>query len=229
MAWIIREVKRNLTILTKIGPLFAAILLILPVSLANAQSSAVKTSSSSEFDNSLAIQFESNTPLIRSEPKTIAIEMTESAYERKLRENRLARQRAKQIAKTVPASVPNDVSPQEKRDWVKRAAETFSIDWKVLEAVWQVESGKRWQSGVRSGAGATGPCQFMPGTWRAYAQDGNGDGNKNITDARDCLYGAAKLLAVNGASSGKVDQALLRYNRSLSYVRKVSNLANSLE
>ena len=97
-----------------------------------------------------------------------------------------------------------------------------------MEAVWQVESGKQFYTAVRSYAGAQGPMQFMPGTWRGYALDGNGDGVKNINDARDSLFGAAKLLAVNGAASGNIDGALLRYNHSLSYVAKVKRLAAAI-
>lgn len=121
--------------------------------------------------------------------------------------------------------VPISATDGDKRELVKRAASAWNIDWKVLEAVWQVESGKQMSTAVRSYAGAQGPCQFMSGTWRSYAEDGNGDGVKNINDARDCLFGAAKLLAVNGAASGAVDGALLHYNHSLSYVAKVKRLA----
>jgi len=114
-----------------------------------------------------------------------------------------------------------------KRVWVKKAATAYGIDWKILEAVWQVESGKSWHRGVRSWAGATGPCQFMPGTWRGYATDGNGDGIKDVTYAPDCLFGAAKLLASNGLAQGMTTQALLRYNHSMAYVNKVLSIART--
>jgi len=123
---------------------------------------------------------------------------------------------------------PISGTEEEKRDWVKKAATQWGIDWKILEAVWQVESGKQMSTTVRSYAGAQGPLQFMPGTWRGFAQDGNGDGSKNVFDARDSLFAAAKLLAVNGASTGNVDGALLRYNHSLAYVAKVKRIATGL-
>ncbi len=115
-----------------------------------------------------------------------------------------------------------------KRALVKQVAAAYGIDWKILEAVWQVESGKRWRTTVTSYAGAHGPCQFMPGTWRAYASDGNGDGIKDATYAPDCLHGSAKLLAANGAAVGDVVRALLRYNNSMSYVYKVLSIAGSI-
>lgn len=120
---------------------------------------------------------------------------------------------------------PNDAG---KRLLVKSAAAAYGIDWKILEAVWQIESGKSWYRSVRSYAGATGPCQFMPGTWRGYAVDGNGDGIKDINYAPDCLFGSAKLLAANGAAVGNNVRALYAYNRSMSYVSKVLAIANSL-
>ncbi len=116
-----------------------------------------------------------------------------------------------------------------KRVLVQQVAAAHGIDWKILEAVWQVESGKRWRTTVTSYAGARGPCQFMPGTWRAYASDGNGDGVKDVTYAPDCLHGSAKLLASNGAAGGDVVRALLRYNNSMSYVYKVLSIAKSIE
>jgi membrane-bound lytic murein transglycosylase B len=127
----------------------------------------------------------------------------------------------------VSGSYTPDPGAAVKRAWAKRAAAKYSIDWKILEAVWQVESGKSWHRAVRSWAGATGPCQFMPGTWRGYASDGNGDGIKDVTYAPDCLFAAAKLLASNGLAQGNVTQALLRYNYSMSYVNHVLSIART--
>ena len=115
-----------------------------------------------------------------------------------------------------------------KRALVQTAAAAYSIDWRILEAVWQIESGKRWRTAISSYAGATGPCQFMPGTWRSYAVDGNGDGIKDITYAPDCLFGSAKLLAANGAAIGDNVRALLAYNHSMSYVNRVLLIASSI-
>ena len=68
----------------------------------------------------------------------------------------------------------------------------------------------------------------MPGTWRRYAVDGNGDGIKDITYAPDCLFGSAKLLAANGAANGDNVRALLAYNHSMSYVNKVLAIASGI-
>lgn len=155
-----------------------------------------------------------------STPKP-TIEVTESAY---MAAQKAARQKAVTIAYASTPGTP-DPGPEEKRVWVQRAAASQGIDWKLLEAVWQIETGKRWKSAIQNPSGASGPCQFMPGTWRGYASDGNGDGIKDITDARDCLFGAAKLLARNGANVGDHKRALFGYNHSMAYVNKVLGIA----
>lgn len=156
-------------------------------------------------------------PTLKIEQLTFTVEVRQSARQLTMRQAQVRQETVKTA--TVSAS------EGEKRDWVQKAALQWGIDWKLLEAVWQVESGKQFYTAVRSYAGAQGPMQFMPGTWRAYAQDGNGDGIKNVLDARDSLFGAAKLLAVNGAASGNVDGALFRYNHSLAYVAQVKRIA----
>lgn len=135
---------------------------------------------------------------------------------------------------SVGPAAPNpsftvDIGLEQKRAKVKEAAAKQNIDWKILEAVWQVETGKSWDTKVKSYAGATGPLQFMPGTFRKYGEDANGDGQASIYNAEDSLTAAAKLLAANGADRGDVHSALFAYNHSQSYVAQVKRVANSIE
>lgn len=125
-------------------------------------------------------------------------------------------------------SYPDDASFDQKRALAKSAAAKYGIDWKILEAVWQVESGKAWNTPVKSYAGAQGPMQFMSGTWNKYAVDGNGDGAIDINYAEDAVYAGANLLAQAGAADGNVDAALLSYNHAQWYVDKVKAIANSI-
>lgn len=165
-----------------------------------------------------------------------AITVTESrADERARKEREEAAKRARvgairtQIAYSSNAetSGPADVSLDVKRALAKQAAATYGIDWRIVEAVWQVESGKRWKTVVRSSAGAQGPMQFMPGTWRAYGVDGNGDGVADVTNAEDAVMAGARYLAANGAAEN-IDAALLHYNHAQWYVDKVKTVAYSI-
>jgi Transglycosylase SLT domain len=93
------------------------------------------------------------------------------------------------------------------------AQRRFGVPWNVLAAVNFIESafGK-----VRSPstAGAQGPMQFLPSTWRAYGLGGD------IHDPRDSILGAANYLRAFGAP-GNLRRALYAYNHSPLYVDAV--------
>lgn len=110
----------------------------------------------------------------------------------------------------------------------KAAGNRFSIDWKLIEAVHQIESGKSGSTSVRSGAGATGPMQFLPSTFRAYAVDGNNDGSSDISNLEDAIFSGARYLANGGADVGNIDAALFNYNHSYSYVASVKNIMSGI-
>lgn len=164
--------------------------------------------------------------------KQLEIKPVESNFDR---EQRIAREEAKKATKRDVISRERlryiqviDPDLSQKRALVQAAASRYGIPWQVLEAVWQVETGKSWDTAKRSYAGAAGPMQFMRGTWEKYKIDANGDGTADITCAYDAVYGAANLLARAGAASGQVDRALYSYNHSSSYVRKVLSIAHEL-
>ncbi|MEO3812142.1 lytic murein transglycosylase [Sphaerisporangium sp. B11E5] len=102
------------------------------------------------------------------------------------------------------------------------------LSWTVLAAIGQVESGHGRNNGPSS-AGALGPMQFMPATWRAYGVDGDGDGKSDIWSPYDAVPGAARYLCANGAGRGgdKLRSAVYRYNHSWSYVNKVLGLSQA--
>ena len=129
---------------------------------------------------------------------------------------------ASRIAET-PSGVENYIG------LYKDAAARYGIPWNVLAAVHYVESGASGSTTRSSYAGAQGPMQFMPGTWRAYAVDGDGDGSTDIYNVYDAVYGAANLLAAGGAAEGNVDAALFNYNHAQWYVDKVNEVAESIQ
>jgi hypothetical protein len=102
------------------------------------------------------------------------------------------------------------------------------LSWTVLAAIGQVESGHGRNNGPSS-AGALGPMQFMPATWKTYGVDGDGDGKADIWSAYDAVPSAAKYLCANGAGRGgdKLRKAVWFYNHSWAYVDKVLGLASA--
>ena len=102
----------------------------------------------------------------------------------------------------------------------REAERRFGVDWEVLAAVNFVETGfNRLRS--RSSAGAQGPMQFMPATWRAYGLGGN------VHDPRDAILGAANYLRASGAAHD-LRRALYAYNHSTRYVDAVVRFAAQL-
>jgi hypothetical protein len=95
----------------------------------------------------------------------------------------------------------------------REAQRRFGVSWQILAAVNFIETafGK-----VRSpsAAGAQGPMQFLPATWRAYGLGGD------INHPRDAVLGAANYLRASGASAN-LRRALYAYNRSWLYVDAV--------
>lgn len=127
-------------------------------------------------------------------------------------------------------NAPADI-PSRYLDLYRHAAARYGIPWAVLAAVGKTESdhGRGTGTGITTGsnhAGAAGPMQFMPATWRAFGVDGNGDGTRNVYDPADAIPAAANYLRHSGAPD-RLNQALRRYNGDPSYVTKVLRLAES--
>jgi Transglycosylase SLT domain len=102
-----------------------------------------------------------------------------------------------------------------------RAAERrFGVPWTILASVNFVESAF---GRVRSAseAGARGPMQFLPATWKAYGMGGD------IDDPRDAILAAANYLSRSGARED-LDGALFAYNPSTSYVRAIRRFARRM-
>jgi len=102
-----------------------------------------------------------------------------------------------------------------------RAAERrFGVRWTMLAAVNMVETNFGRLRNVSS-AGAIGPMQFIPATWRAYGLGGD------IRDPRDAILGAANYLHASGAPA-RPAQALYSYNPSRLYVAAVQRWARRM-
>ncbi len=102
----------------------------------------------------------------------------------------------------------------------RKAQRRYRVSWQVLAAVNFVETGfNRLRN--NSTAGAQGPMQFIPSTWRAYGRGGN------IRDPHDAILGAANYLHASGAP-GNYRRALFAYNPSSLYVDAVLRYARRI-
>ena len=101
-----------------------------------------------------------------------------------------------------------------------RAERRFRVSWSVLAAVNMVETAFGRVRNA-STAGARGPMQFEPATWRSYGLGGD------VEDPHDAILGAAKYLSASGAP-GDYSRALQRYNPSPLYAGAVLHLAQAM-
>jgi membrane-bound lytic murein transglycosylase B len=101
------------------------------------------------------------------------------------------------------------------------AQRRFKVRWEVLAAVNFVESAFDKLRNA-STAGAQGPMQFVPSTWRAYGLGGD------VHDPHDAILGAANYLHANGAPAD-YRRALFHYNPSWLYVDAVLRYARRIE
>jgi hypothetical protein len=98
------------------------------------------------------------------------------------------------------------------------AARCPGLPWPVLAAVGKVETDHARNVAVSS-AGARGPMQFMPGTWRAYGLDADGDGIADIDNPVDAVHSAAHYLCASGGGNpATLRNALWAYNHATWYV-----------
>jgi Transglycosylase SLT domain len=110
--------------------------------------------------------------------------------------------------------------PRRLLGWYHEAQRRFRVRWQLLAAVNFVESGfgKIRNTSV---AGAQGPMQFEPATWRRYGLGGD------VRDPRDAILGAANYLHATGGT-GDDRGALLHYNHSPLYVDAVLRYARRM-
>ncbi len=96
----------------------------------------------------------------------------------------------------------------------------------VLAGLTKVESDFGRNMGPSS-AGAVGWTQFMPGTWRSFGVDADGDGRADPMTAADAITSAARYLRHLGAPADW-HRALLGYNHAEWYVKDVLEQARRL-
>jgi len=106
------------------------------------------------------------------------------------------------------------------RAYYAQAQRRFGVRWQLLAAINFIESNFGRLRNV-SNAGAIGPMQFIPPTWRAFGMGGN------VRDPHDAILGAANYLHSNGAPRNDPD-AIYHYNPSPLYVNAVRRFARAM-
>lgn len=143
-----------------------------------------------------------------------------------------------QVIRLVPVRVstqlPVDTRPPTGRpasylELFKESAAQYcpGLSWTVLAAIGQIESADGQNMGP-STAGALGPMQFLPSTWKTWGITGFGDtGKPDIMNPFDAVPSAARLLCADGAAAGGAGlrQAIFDYNHASWYVDEVLTLA----
>lgn len=102
---------------------------------------------------------------------------------------------------------------------VVAAADRYGLDPALLMAILLDECGFEAYPCVSS-AGALGPTQFMPGTWKSYGVDANKDLARDPFHYIDAIFSSANYLSASGAPK-KLKQAIFSYNHSDVYVADI--------
>jgi membrane-bound lytic murein transglycosylase B len=97
--------------------------------------------------------------------------------------------------------------------YYKEAESSLGVPWQYLAAIHLVET-RMGRIRGNSDAGAQGPMQFLPATWKQYGEGGD------INSNHDAIFAAARYLKRNGAPND-MRNALFNYNRSQLYVDAV--------
>src|SRR5450755_210250 len=127
------------------------------------------------------------------------------------------------------AAVSGNQRPATYLELFKAAAARYcpGLSWTVLAAIGQIESADGTNVGP-STAGALGPMQFLPSTWKVWGTDGFGQtGPPDIMNPYDAVPAAARLLCADGAAAGgrSLASAIFDYNHASWYVSEVLALA----
>jgi membrane-bound lytic murein transglycosylase B len=125
-------------------------------------------------------------------------------------------------AGTPPRELKTGLPPSlaDLESFYSEAYDRYGVGIQYLVAIHLVET-KFGRVKSDSVAGAKGPMQFIPSTWRTYGNGGD------IHDPHDAILAAANLLHHNGAPP-RYSMALRAYNPSGLYVDAVTHYARAI-
>lgn len=121
---------------------------------------------------------------------------------------------------SVSGSLPSNIPPAW-REVITKAAAAKNTSASLLAALYLTENGNVWHDFERKwdttqSSGAQGPMQFLPTTWEAHKQDGDGNGVMDIMNVWDSVFAAADMIAGGGfkvtptTPLGNLDKPLTR-------------------
>ena len=129
-----------------------------------------------------------------------------------------------------PISVNTNATPTTYTQLFQESAAKFcpGLPWTVLAAIGQIESGDGANTGP-STAGALGPMQFLPSTWREWGTTAfGGPSPPDIMSPFDAVPSAARYLcAAGGSTAAGLPGAIFAYNHATWYVNEVLSLAKA--
>ncbi|MCB9690090.1 MAG: lytic murein transglycosylase [Alphaproteobacteria bacterium] len=134
-----------------------------------------------------------------------------------------------EIAKTVTRPrtdlpdwrIERPPAPSELRGYYDAASQTHGVPWSALASIHLNETRMGRLRGV-SPAGARGPMQFMPATWKGYGMGGD------IESPKDAIAAAGNYLAKMGWAKDPA-KAIWHYNQSEHYVAAIQDFQAYLE
>lgn len=106
----------------------------------------------------------------------------------------------------------------------KAAGRKYDVPWTVLVAIHKEETDFGVTGNDISYAGAIGPMQFMPDTFRIFGVAAPGHTTPDIHNVEDAIYSAANMLHQEGIQADPY-YAIFRYNHSSSYVHDILHMS----
>ena len=119
-----------------------------------------------------------------------------------------------------PWRVVSPAPADELLGYYKAAEAEIGVPWQYLASIHLVET-RMGRIRGDSEAGAQGPMQFIPSTWKQYGAGGD------INSNHDAIFAAARLLKRNGAPEN-IRNAVFNYNHDNRYVDAVIAYADRM-